>query len=348
MANEDSIPFGVDPNGKIVFVQDVPRSMRGLKCECTCAICREPLVARLGKIRERHFAHKAGSVTIEHNSRSARESVLHKAAKQMLEKKTQFLLPEIAVPVYGLAQEIEDSRVRDSMPDRLVFAKQRRISIDCLQFEKRIANIIPDAIVGKCGNGAILIEFAVTHFADSRKIEAIKKLGMPVVEVDLRHIDMMSLSREALEFEILSNPNNRYWLTLDDTVREWAAREFRRIEALKTSYYQRLDREVAERKRAEEELKRRKTEELAKKQEEKRRQEEKEEKKRAEEWRKEVREEALRKKRRAGQGEGNGPRRERAKNYRLCRGFEGRQNRISRTVFTLVDVRQLWLYRQGR
>lgn len=47
---------GVNSNGELKFVGDVPR---GAACGCTCATCGAPLVARRGEIRTWHFAHEA-------------------------------------------------------------------------------------------------------------------------------------------------------------------------------------------------------------------------------------------------------------------------------------------------
>lgn len=51
-----SIFAGIDANGALKFVGDVPR---GAACGCTCAACGAPLVARRGAIRNWHFSHEA-------------------------------------------------------------------------------------------------------------------------------------------------------------------------------------------------------------------------------------------------------------------------------------------------
>lgn len=56
MLNALSIFAGVDAEGTLRFVGDVPR---GAACGCRCVACGAPLVARRGEIRNWHFAHEA-------------------------------------------------------------------------------------------------------------------------------------------------------------------------------------------------------------------------------------------------------------------------------------------------
>lgn len=54
--NALSIFAGLDSNGQIRFVGDVPR---GAECDCCCVACGAQLVARRGDVRVWHFAHEA-------------------------------------------------------------------------------------------------------------------------------------------------------------------------------------------------------------------------------------------------------------------------------------------------
>ena len=47
------IPFGMR-DGSLLHISQVER---GLKCNCICPACNEPLVARKGKKTVHHFAH---------------------------------------------------------------------------------------------------------------------------------------------------------------------------------------------------------------------------------------------------------------------------------------------------
>lgn len=49
-------PFGLR-NDKIVLIEDILKSERGLRCNCVCPFCKEPFEARMGEINRHHFAH---------------------------------------------------------------------------------------------------------------------------------------------------------------------------------------------------------------------------------------------------------------------------------------------------
>ena len=49
-------PFGMR-NGKIVMIADLKESERGARCGCVCPYCKAHFVARLGEVRQPHFAH---------------------------------------------------------------------------------------------------------------------------------------------------------------------------------------------------------------------------------------------------------------------------------------------------
>lgn len=49
-------PFGLR-NGKIVMIADLKESERGERCGCVCPYCKAHFVARLGEVRQPHFAH---------------------------------------------------------------------------------------------------------------------------------------------------------------------------------------------------------------------------------------------------------------------------------------------------
>ncbi|MBV1930476.1 MAG: hypothetical protein KUG71_02065 [Porticoccaceae bacterium] len=60
---ESLIPFGLhQASGELVDVASVPR---GRECGCICPSCETPLVARHGKQKEWHFAHRSRSVHSE-------------------------------------------------------------------------------------------------------------------------------------------------------------------------------------------------------------------------------------------------------------------------------------------
>lgn len=44
-------------NGKIVLIRDITTAERGVKCNCICPLCHAHFIAKLGDVRQPHFAH---------------------------------------------------------------------------------------------------------------------------------------------------------------------------------------------------------------------------------------------------------------------------------------------------
>ncbi len=49
-------PFALLGN-RIITIYDLDESMRGLKCNCVCPNCKAPFEAKMGDVRQWHFAH---------------------------------------------------------------------------------------------------------------------------------------------------------------------------------------------------------------------------------------------------------------------------------------------------
>lgn len=256
---DGSIPFGLDENGKVVYAQDIPESDRGLKCNCTCAICGQPLVAKLGKVRQWHFTHLAGYAKsksiVSHRTKKARETALALLAREILLEADSFLLPALNVPVHRLAEGITDSRVRRSVPKILEYRSAAKIAFSGVKTEPRLKNVVSDAVVGQHSNGEILIVCAISQPSTSKaKLKAFAQLGLPTVELDLRDVDVFCLTREELRYELLENPVNRRWLGGPEMgkAKEWAQKEFLKIAEQKIRHFAQQDereRIAAERKR---------------------------------------------------------------------------------------------------
>src|SRR5215471_6963640 len=87
MTSEIKIQFGRSSNGEMISID---AALRGLSCECCCAACGAPLVARKGEKNRHHFAHHIES----ENCVEARETALHKFAKQVICKTLALRLPD--------------------------------------------------------------------------------------------------------------------------------------------------------------------------------------------------------------------------------------------------------------
>ncbi|MDM0116755.1 hypothetical protein QTI66_31975 [Variovorax sp. J22R133] len=89
-----SIFAGVDANGVIRFVGDVPR---GAACGCFCEACGAPLVARRGDVRRPHFAHEASQERPDCFAGAV--NLLRRLAIEVLQDMPQLRLPTMRVRV---------------------------------------------------------------------------------------------------------------------------------------------------------------------------------------------------------------------------------------------------------
>jgi competence CoiA-like predicted nuclease len=49
-------PF-VIREGSVILIEDLSKDERGLKCRCKCPECGGEFIARMGDVKEHHFAH---------------------------------------------------------------------------------------------------------------------------------------------------------------------------------------------------------------------------------------------------------------------------------------------------
>ena len=174
-------------NGKLLHVSEVAR---GLSCGCVCPSCGAILVAKQGRIREHHFAHSTGEPC-----RYAGETALHLAAKDILEKRRELVLPAVEVPFHSHA---------------LTIAPDRRYQIDSISVEHRFANIVPDVLL-HIGGHPLLVEIKVTHGVDDHKLRQIEKMGISAVEIDLSSAPR-DYPPDELENIIVEDSAHKTWL----------------------------------------------------------------------------------------------------------------------------------------
>lgn len=177
--------IAVNKNDQLVSIKQVER---GLKCDCFCFECSEPVVAKKGEKNEHHFAHSSNKESCNINP----ESILHKFAKQVIMEEKGLTLP--ALP-----------NSQDSESKRWQFSK--------LIAEQSVGTIRPD-LVASIDHGIMFIEIAVTSFIDSDKLNLIKHLGIQTIEIDLRDLLKRNVdipSEEARAY-ILHEVTNKKWV----------------------------------------------------------------------------------------------------------------------------------------
>ena len=188
--------YAIDKNSNaIIHVSEVNR---GLKCECYCHECNEPLVAKKGNKIGWHFAHSSNS-----ECSGGLETVIHKLAKEALAKHKYIETGKFEIN-YKIPQRAKIySRAADT----------RLLTFDQVELESptyRHLGIIPDAVAVTAA-GSMIIEFAFSHWIDDEKKSILRTLNVPTIEVDLNKINL-SAERNEIEHYILKQaPRKMLW-----------------------------------------------------------------------------------------------------------------------------------------
>jgi hypothetical protein len=177
-------------NGKEIPISQVSN---GLACDCVCAYCKEPLIAKKGNIRIHHFAHYKNQ-----DCNYALETELHKRAKEILEIAKVIVLPEVVMKIGQINVKIKDSF--------------NKYDIDTVEVEHKTGHIIPDVVICfKNKKKMLFIEIKVTHGIDSKKKEKIDLLGISTIEINLSKYKRNKLDEE-LKRILLEVPDHKEWI----------------------------------------------------------------------------------------------------------------------------------------
>jgi len=188
--------FALNNEGRIVHVDEVPR---GADCGCRCPACDGPLIARQGEVRGWHFAHRQ-----ETHCESAVETVLHRAAKQMILDEQGLMLPGLLVAETWASP----AGVRHS---GAAMIEPCWIDFDQVLLEPTVGLIRPDAIALQRSQTWI-IEIRVHHAVDADKREIIASIGWPAIEIILDPLACESWTPELLRREVVDRHDNKRWL----------------------------------------------------------------------------------------------------------------------------------------
>ncbi len=184
--------FGLDQSNRLVFVSEVPR---GLACHCRCVVCNEPLIARQGEVREHHFAHASGREPCD----ASHESLLHRYAKQVIQDAGGLTVPldEQVVGVLGMTPALSPAGW---------------LALPNVDVEKALGDVRPD-LLGHTDLGvAVAIEVAYSSFCDMLKVEEFARLGLPILEIDLRAFTPEAFNAEAVKLAVLDSDASKAWL----------------------------------------------------------------------------------------------------------------------------------------
>jgi hypothetical protein len=195
VTEELKVPFGRRADGTIVHITELTEAENGLACQCTCPKCGQRLQARnMGKIRIPHFAHST-QVTCD----GAIESALHLFAKEVFARHSAVRVPQETTYVGHHSAIVSEAL---------------DVPYTGVAVEQPMGGIIPDVVLERAGGKRpLLVEVAVTHFADEEKCGKLEALGYPCIEIDLQ--DMVSLEefdRAAVEEALVTGEDRKIWL----------------------------------------------------------------------------------------------------------------------------------------
>lgn len=125
------------------------------------------------------------------------ESVLHREVMAILASATELAVPGWKVTDAGkLATDVR--RVE----------KQR---LNGARLEKKLGRIIPDVIATLADGGELLIEVTVTNIITAERLERIRAVDLPTLEIDFVRMHGV-LSRDALRLLVLERIDGKTWL----------------------------------------------------------------------------------------------------------------------------------------
>jgi len=166
------LAVALDREGRPAKVSALDPARRRERGPFRCAGCGEVVVARLGRLRRRHFAHRPGSTCPLTNP----ETALHLEAKaRLLELCRQAFAGDLAVRLAARCP-----RCRRLAPFPLGEAGDAALA------EATVGNLRVDVLVTRGGAPALALEVRVSNALDARKEEALLGLSLPTFEIDAR------------------------------------------------------------------------------------------------------------------------------------------------------------------
>ncbi len=162
----------LDRDGAPVHVRELDRAARRARAPFRCAGCGEEVVARLGAIRARHFAHRPGSAC----PLTRPETALHLGAKERLLS----LCAEAFSGRRSVTLRARCPACRREAPLELAALG------DAAEPEGALGALRCDVLVTRGGVPALALEVLVTHAVEPDKEAALARLGVPALEIDAR------------------------------------------------------------------------------------------------------------------------------------------------------------------
>ena len=209
--------YGIrNSDNEVVNINEIPKELRGLKCDCICPNCGQTLVARKGEIREQHFAHYFDK-TIAHKSgmfycdvEKANESALHLMAKQIIAQELAIRVPERLISpeeanVDWFMREI------DARFEPYTYQESKLITALSVDLEVHLNGFTPDVVL-RTERGELLIEICVSHKVSEEKVERVQEYNAATLEIDLSGYLDAPITRDELRDIIINKKTCKHWI----------------------------------------------------------------------------------------------------------------------------------------
>ena len=141
--------------------------------------------------------------------KNAQQSALHILAKEIIEEEKKIRCPDVVFNTNDL--DLDSGYFVYGYYNKKVYKKRGLINCETVALEKRVSDIIPDIVVTS-GSRTFFIEIAVTHFVDETKLEKIRKIKIPTLEIDLSDVIDSPISKDDLREIIVNSFNNKTWI----------------------------------------------------------------------------------------------------------------------------------------
>ncbi|HCH2231323.1 TPA: hypothetical protein NKS39_000075 [Vibrio parahaemolyticus] len=187
--------WGLSKDGKYKHIRSVDN---GLKCDCICPDCQQPLIANQGSVKSWHFAHAS-------NSSCMGESVIHRLAKQVI--------LDAARSRKALLISSDGGNLYESDKDGVVhskswYAPERQYHIQQAKEEVKLGSQIVDVLCHDSSGNALAVEIFYTHKKSDVDIEKFAKNSVEAIEIDVSKVSW-DATYEQIEQAVLHNARRR-------------------------------------------------------------------------------------------------------------------------------------------
>lgn len=167
-----ALAWARDRDGRMVAVRALDEASRRARAPFTCPGCGDELVARLGAVRARHFAHRPGSAC----PLTAPETALHFNAKERL----------LALCADAFAGARAVSVLTRCAACRRTDPRPLGDLGDAAAAEGAVGALRADVLLTRRGAPSLALEVLVTHAVDAAKQAALGAAAVPMIEIDAR------------------------------------------------------------------------------------------------------------------------------------------------------------------